>query len=159
MTIAEQIIAYIETQLAKIRLGQQITLHGGGSYTFRTDAGRLVDRNLEYTEHPDDMPSTVLYPGGNTSSVDTDPEPELGMENHTLEISVEGFIESDKAGTEGEWLKADISCALKADLFWGGLIERLVTFNAESAVQVGDKVFTIVKVGLTALYTAPYGSE
>jgi len=159
MTISDLIDAYVKTQLGKIRLGQQITLFNGKVYTFRTDAGRLVDKHLEYTEHPDDLPSCVFYTGKNTSSLDGDPAPELGMENHTLEISIEGFIESDKAGTEGDDLKLDISVALKADPYWGGLIELLQGFETDSVVQVGDITFTIVKIGFNAIYTAPFGSE
>lgn len=159
MTVSDQIDDYLRTQLGKIRVGDHITLFNGQTYIFRTDAGRLVDKHLEYTEHPDDMPSIVFYTGKNTSALDGDPAPELGMENHTLEISVEGFIESDKAGNEGDDLKLDISCALKADPYWGGLIVAMQGFETDSAIQIGEEIFTIVKVGFSALYTSPYGSE
>lgn len=159
MSVSDQIDDYLRAQLGKIRMGQQITMFNGQVYTFRTDAGQLVDKHLEYTEHPDDMPSIVFYTGKNVSSLDGDPAPELGRENHLLEISIEGFIESDKAGTEGDDLKLDISVALKADLYWGGLIELLQGFETDSDIQVGDIIFTIIKVGFTALYTAPFGSE
>lgn len=159
MTRADQIQEYLLAQLAKIRMGQQVILLGGQPYAFRTDAGQLVDTNLEYTEHPDDMPSLVYYPGEKTTNLDRDPAPELGMENHLLPFSIEGFIECDKAGTEAGWLKQDIGCALKADPWFGGLIEVLDNFSADSAIQVGDQVFAIVKVSAQALYTVPYGSE
>lgn len=157
MTIADQIDTYIKTQLAKIRLGQQITLFNGSVYTFQTDAGQLVDKHLEYTEHPDDMPSIVMYTGKNTTVVDDTVE--LGMENHTLEVSLEGFIESDKAGTEGDQLRQDITCVIKADPFFGGLIIELQNFETDQAIQIGDIVFTIVKVSFNVLYTVPFGSE
>ena len=159
MSVSDQIDTYLRAQLGLIRLGQHITLPGGLVYSFRTDAGQLVDKQLEYTEHPDDMPSIVFYTGKNTSSLDGDPAPELGMENHTLEVSVEGFIESDKAGNEGDDLKLDIACALKANPYWGGLIEAMQGFETDSATQIGDVVYTVVKVGFSALYTAPFGSE
>lgn len=159
MTVADQIHQYIEAQLAKIRLGQQITLFGGQAYAFQTDAGQLVDRNLEYTEHPDCMPSLVYYSGSNSTTMDGDPAPDLGMENHLLPFSVEGFIECDKAGAEGRQLVQDISCALKADPWFGGLIERLDSFETDSSIQVGDQIFAIVKVSAQALYTVPFGSE
>jgi hypothetical protein len=159
MTVADQIHEYIKAQLAKIRVGQEITLLGGQAYAFKTDAGALVDTNLEYTEHPDLMPSLVYYPGENTTTMEGAPEPELGMENHLLPFSVEGFISCGKAGTEAEWLKQDISCALKADPWFGGLIEDLSGFTADSSIQLGGEVFAIVKVSAQALYTVPFGSE
>jgi len=157
MTIADQIDTYIKTQLAKIRLGHQITLFNGAVYTCQTDAGQLVDKHMEYTEHPDDMPSIVMYTGKNTTILDDTVE--LGMENHTLEVSLEGFIESDKAGTEGGLLSQDITCAMKADPYFGGLIIELQNYEVDQAIQVGDVVFTIVKVSFNVLYTAPFGSE
>ncbi len=157
MTIADQIDAYLQSQLAKIRSGQTITLFNGQVYTFRTDAGRLVDKHLEYTEHPDDMPSIVFYTGKNTTILDDTVE--LGTENHSQEISVEGFIGSGKAGTEGDNLKLDITCVLKTDPYWSGLIIELRDFVTDSAVQVGDTIFTVVKASFTVIYSAPFGSE
>jgi len=157
MTIADQIDTYLKTQLAKIRTGQTITLFNGTVYTFRTDAGQLVDKHQEYTEHPDDMPSIVIYTGKKTTIVDDTVE--LGMESHSLEVSLEGFIESDKAGTEGDNLKLDITSALKADPWWGGLIQELQNYESNSAVQIGDVVFTEVNISFNALYLAPFGSE
>lgn len=157
MTVADQLDTYIKTQLAKIRLGQNITLFNGTVYSFRTDAGRLVDKHLEYTEHPDDMPSIVFYTGKNTTILDDTVE--LGAENHQLEISVEGFVACDKAGTEGDNLKQDITAAIKADPFWSGLILEIRDFVTDSAVQVGDVVFTVVNAKFSVIYTAPFGSE
>lgn len=159
MSIADQIDTYIKTQLAKIRTGQTITGFLGNVYTFQTDAGQLVDKHLEYTEHPDDMPSIVFYTGKNDTAMDGDVPPELGMENHLQECSIEGFIADDKAGTQGDALKVDISVAIKADPYFGGLIEQFSGFSTDSSVQVGDTVFSIVKVGFSVLYTAPFGSE
>jgi len=159
MSVADQIDSYLKAQLGKVVRGGIIILFGGGTYTFQTDAGQLVDKNLEYTEHPDDMPSLVYFTGRNSTDFASDPQPELGMENHLQELSVEGFIECDKAGTEGDQLKQDISCALKADPFWGGLIEHLESFESNVAIQNGETVFAVVKVSATALYTVPFGSE
>lgn len=159
MSVADQIDTYIKAQLAKIRVGQNITTFLKSTYTFQTDAGQLVDKHLEYTEHPDAMPSLVFYTGKNDSALDGDVAPELGMENHIQEVSIEGFIADDKAGNNGDKLKTDISVAIKADPWFGGLIEQFQGFNTDSAVQVGDTVFSVVKVGFSVLYTAPIGSE
>lgn len=159
MSVAEQIDTYIKTQLEKIRIGQSITTFLNHTYIFQTDAGQLVDKQLEYTEHPDDMPSLVFYTGKNDSALDGDVAPELGMENHIQEISIEGFITDDKAGSEGDKLKNDISVAIKADPWFGGLIEQFQGFSTDSAVQIGDTVFSVVKVGFSVLYTVPVGSE
>jgi hypothetical protein len=156
MSVADQLDTYIRAQLQKILTGQSITLFGGTVYSFRTNAGRLVDKQLEYTEHPDDMPALVFYSGKNTSTTEN---AELGMENHLQEISIEGFIASDKAGTEGDDLRLDIAAAIKADPWWGGLIMDMQGFETDTAIQIGDEVFTVVKVSFTVLYTAPYGSE
>jgi hypothetical protein len=155
MTIAEQIDIYIKAQLQLILTGAVIATRSG-SYTIRTNAGRLVDKQLEYTEHPDDMPALVLYSGKNSSNTDG---AELGTENHLQEISIEGFIACDKAGTEGDDLKADISAVIKADPWFGGLIMDLQNFEADVAIQIGDEVFSVVKVSFTVQYSAPYGSE
>ena len=156
MTVAEQIDAYLKAQLQKIIVGATVPMYRSGDYTFRTGAGRLVDKQLEYTEHPDDMPSIVLYSGKNVSSFE---DAELGMENHLQEISIEGFISCDKAGTEGDDLKNDITAAVKSDPWFGDLILELQNFESDVAIQIGDTVFAVVKVSFTALYTAPYGSE
>ena len=135
MTIAEQIDSYLKQQLQKIAVGATITMLGGAVYTFRTAAGALVDSQMEYTEHPDVMPSIVIYSGKNSSTLE---DAELGMENHLQEISIEGFIESDKAGTEGDYLKSDIAAAIKADPWFAGLITELQNMETDAAVQIGD---------------------
>lgn len=159
MTKADQIDTYIKTQLAKIRVGTTITTFLGDTYTFKTDAGQLVDKHLEYTEHPDAMPGIVFYTGKNDSDLNGDVPPELGMENHLQECSIEGFIADDKAGTQGDALKIDISVAIKADPWFGGLVEQFSGFSTDSAIQVGEEVFSIVRVGFSVLYTTPFGSE
>lgn len=156
MTVADQIDTYLRTQLQKIRTGQTITLFNGMTYAFRTDAGRLVDKQLEYTEHPDDMPALVFYTGKNTSTVE---DAELGMENHLQEVNIEGFIACDKAGTEGDNLKFDITAAIKADPWFSGLLTDMQGFETDAAIQIGDDVFAIVKVSFSVLYTVPFGSE
>lgn len=157
MTIADQIDSYLRTQLAKIRLGASIGLHSGGTYTFQTDAGQQVDKHLEYTEHADIMPSIVFYTGSNAS--DEDETVELGMEKHTLEISIEGFIEDDKAGSQLDALKNDISAAIKADPWFGGLLDQIQGFKSDGSTQVGDTIFSIAKVDFQVVYVAPYGAE
>lgn len=157
MTVSDQIDTYLRAQLAKIRLGSSVALHYGGSYTFQTDAGQQVDKHLEYTEHTDIMPSVVFYTGSNAS--DEDETVELGMEKHTLDISIEGFIEDDKAGSQLDALKNDISAAIKADPWFGGLLDQIQGFKSDGSIQVGDTVFSIAKVDFQAVYTAAYGNE
>lgn len=156
MTIAAEIDAYLKTQLQNILIGQSVKLFNGKTYPFRTNAGRLVDSQLEYTEHPDDMPALVLYSGKNSSSVEG---AELGSENHLQEISIEGFISCDKAGTEGDDLKRDITAVVKADPWFGDLIMGMQGFETDVAIQIGDEVFAVVKVSFTVQYSAPFGSE
>ena len=155
MTMADQIGSYIMAQLALIRLGQTITLFNGSTFAFRTDAGSLVQKQMEYTENPDAFPSLVFYTGKNTVQLSGSPDPELGMENRLQEFSIEGFIECAKDGGAGDWLKSDITVALRADPWWGGLIIDLQNIETESAIQVGDKVFAVVKFSAQALYTVP----
>lgn len=159
MTIADAITVDLLARLAAIRQGNSVTLLTGGVYPYQTDAGQLVDLNLEYTEHPDDMPSLVLYPGTNTSSESGDVPPELGQENHTQEYSIEGFIEDDKAGTNGKLLANDIAAAVKSDPWFGDKVVQLNGFNTSTSTQVGDTVYSIARVGFSVLYAAPYGSE
>jgi hypothetical protein len=159
MRVADQLDAYIAACLRKIIAGQTVTLYGGEIYTFQTSAGAQVDKNLEYTENPDVTPSIVFYTGKNSTHFDGDPEPELGMENHLQELSVEGFIECDKAGTEAECLRQDIVCALRHDPWWGGLIENLESIETDISINIGETVFGIVKFSSSALYTVPFGSE
>jgi hypothetical protein len=156
MSIAEQLDPYVKEQLQKIRIGQNIPIYGLGSYTFRTDAGQLVDKQMEYTEHPNDMPSIVFYSGKHRSTTEG---AELGMEIHQQEISIEGFIACDKAGSEGDDLKADITAAIKSDPWFGSRIDQLLNYETDVAIQVGDAVFSVVKVSFTASYSALYGSE
>ena len=159
MTIAEQIDNYLRTQLEKIHQGQTITMFGGETYTFRTEAGQLVMKNLEYTEHPDDMPSLVFYTGKNSSSVTGDFPAELGMESHLQDVNVEGFIECDKAGTEADDLKTDIAAVIKCDPFLGGLVDLIQDYQSDVAISAGETVYAVVSVKFTAVYQAPYGSE
>lgn len=157
MSVADQIDSYIRERLAMIREGATVSLFGGRSYTFQTDAGQIVDKHLEYTEHPDDMPALAFFTGKNTTIVDDTVE--LGMENHLQEFSIEGFIACDKAGTEGDQLREDLATLRSADPWWGGLILELQNVETDIAIQVGDEVFAIVKFSAAALYTVPFGSE
>ena len=158
MTINEQCDNYLRGQLQRIITGQTITLVTCGlSYAFRTAAGAVVDKNLEYTEHPDDMPALVFFSGRHSSSTDG---AECGMELHTQEYSIEGFIECNKDGDAGDDLRTDITAAVKADPWWGGLLwQELQNFETDVAIQNGDTIFAVVKVSFSAVYAAPYGSE
>lgn len=157
MSIADSIDNYIKTQLEKIQAGRTIARFDASVYTFQTDAGQLVDKELEYTEHPDQMPALVFYTGKNQTIIDDTVE--MGWENHLQEISIEGFVECDKAGTEGDQLAQDITAVLKADPWWGDLILEMQGFETDVAIQVGDTVYAVVQVKFSALYTAPFGSE
>lgn len=157
MSVADQLKSYLRARLEQIRLGNTVALLDGQVYAFQTDAGQQVDLNLEYTEHPDVIPSLVLYTGKNSTVVDETVE--LGMESHLQEFSVEGFIYCDKAGTEAEALRQDISCAIKSDPFCGGLVEELRGAESETAIQIGEEISAVVKFSAQALYTVPFGSE
>lgn len=157
MSIADQIDTYLRSRLSLIRKGASIPLFGDREYSCQTDAGQQVDKNLEYTEHPDILPSVVYYTGPNTTMVDDTVE--LGMENHLQEVSVEGFIECDKAGTEADQLRLDIAAALRGDPWWNGLILELQDIKTDISIQNGEDVFAVVKFSANALYTCPFGSE
>jgi len=157
MTIAASISTYILTKLAAIRLGNTVTMLSGGVYAFKTDGGQLVDLNLEYTEHPDDMPQIVLITGDNSSYIDESCE--LGTENHSQEYSIEGFIADEKDGSQGQLLANDIAAAIKSDPWMGGLINMLQGFKVATSTHVGDEIFSIAQISFSAVYVAPYGSE
>jgi hypothetical protein len=167
MSVADQIDDYLRAQLEKIRQGGTVTLFGGQVYTFKTDAGQLVDKNLEYAEHPDDRPMIAFFTGKNQTIIDDTVE--CGMENHLQDISVFGAIACDKAGTEAALLVNDLSAALKADPWFGGLIDEIQGFEVDVDIQISDTtaedeeadpaVYAIVSAKFSALYTCLYGSE
>lgn len=158
MTKSDQIDSYIRARLALIRAGQTVTLWDGTTYTFATDAGASVYKQQEYTEDLT-QPFLVFYTGKNSVSFDGDPAPELGYENHLQECGVEGEIADTKNGAMGDALKADIAAALRGDYTLGGIAENIIGWESDSAVQIGEGVFSQVACKFTVLYTAPYGSE
>jgi hypothetical protein len=157
MTHADQLFEYIAARLGLIREGQTINLFDRSFYTFQTSAGQQVDKNLEYTEVPDILPEICFYTGRNITIVDDSVE--LGMEKHIQEFSVEGFIECDRAGTEGNNLRADISTTLRGDPWWDGLIQELQNIETDVVIENGDPVYAMVKFSASAVYIVPYGSE
>lgn len=157
MTIAAAITMYILGKLATIRTGNTVAMLSGGIYPYKTDAGQLVDVNLEYTEHPDDLPQLVLYPGDNSSYIDESCE--LGTENHSQEYIIEGFIADDKGGDQGRALANDIAAAIKSDPWMGERISMLQNFKSSTSTHVGETVFSIAQISFSAVYVAPYGSE
>jgi hypothetical protein len=157
MTISSRIDSYLKTLLEQIIEGSAVTTWGGVSYIIQTDAGRLVDKGLEYTEHPDAMPSLVYYLGKNRTVLDESVC--LENEHHELEISIEGFISDDKAGLQAEALQTDLAVVIKKDPCFGGLLMQMRDYSSEASTQIGDSVFSVVKVAFTAVYAAPFGSE
>lgn len=157
MTVASQITSYLQTQLEKIILGNSTTNYRGSSYTFQTNAGAQVSINQEYTEHSDIMPQLVLISSKNNTQFDG--EVELGMENHQLDISIEGMIADDRSGAEGDKLIQDVITVVKQDPYFGDLVLELNSFATESTINVADEIVSFIKISFTALYTVPFGSE
>lgn len=150
MTVQAQIDAYIAALLATIT-----TVNG-----YQTDAGAAVYKDLEYTVHPDVMPSIAWFPGEMQSGVEVGPvPPEMGETNHSYPMSWEGFIADTLDGAEGRKLKADLIKELYADFRFGGLIEIIDSCKSSVAVQAGDEIFSIVQVSFTIYYTTPFGQE
>lgn len=156
MTVSSQIIAHIAARLALIRAGSQISRYRSASYTFKTSAGERVCLNSEIGEYSEELPVVALFPGTIASSLEG---AELGMQISTLGFTIGGEIESDKAGTEGNDLLTDITATIKADPWFGGLIDEIHDWTGEVSVQVGERVSAIVKITFTVTYTVPYGSE
>lgn len=150
MTIQAQIDTYIAALLATI------TIVNG----YQTAAGAAVYKELEYTAHPDVMPSIAWFPGELQSGVEVGPvPPEMGEQNHMYPMSWEGFIADDLDGAEGRKLKADLIKALYSDFRFGGLVEVIDSQKSSVAVQTGDDIFSLVQVSFTIFYVTPYGQE
>lgn len=150
MTVQNQIDTYIANLLATI------TIANG----YQTDAGGSVYKELEYTAHPDVMPSIAWFPGDLQSGVEVGPvPPEMGETNHMYPISWEGFIADDLDGFEGRKLKADFIKALYSDCRFGGLVEVIDSCKTSTAVQKGDETFSIVQCSFTIFYVTPFGQE
>lgn len=150
MTVQAQIDAYISALLATI------TVANG----YQTDAGASVYKELEYTAHPDIMPSLAWFPGDLQTGVEVGPvPPEMGEINHQYPMSWEGFIADDLDGAAGRKLKADLVKALFSDYRFGGLIEIIDSCKSSVATQKGDGTFSIVQVSFTIFYVTPFGQE
>lgn len=150
MTVQEQTDNFIAALLATIT-----TANG-----YQTNAGAAVYKNLEYTAHPDVMPSIAWFPGDLQSGVDVGPVPaEMGETNHQYPMSWEGFISDTLDGAAGRKLKADLVKALFADPRFGGLIDTIDSCKSSVAVQAGDEIFSIVQVSFTIYYVTPFGLE
>ena len=150
MTKQAQIDSYIAALLATI------TVANG----YQTNAGAAVYKELEYTAHPDVMPSIAWFPGELQSGVEIGPvPPEMGETNHSYPMSWEGFISDTLDGAAGRALKADLVKALYADWRFGGLIEIIDSCKTSVAVQAGDDIFSIVQLSFTIYYTTPFGQE
>jgi len=127
---------------------------------YNTDAGQRVWKNQEYQTAPPEKPCIILYPGDIDDSLDGDPAPSQGEENHLLPFTVEGMIADDEAGTQGELLRQDILKALKADMFFGGLTEGFSGGQSSSATveDAGEEGFLgHVVVNATLLYVTLFG--
>jgi hypothetical protein len=148
MTRRDQIIIRLEQVLTGI------TKAGG----YNTDAGLSVHRELQYTEHPDVMPSIAWFGGECVSGNDGDVPPSMGEENHLWAISIEGFIPDDLNGAAGESLRTDIVRAIRSDYTLAGLCEPIENIRSSVAVSAGDDIFSTVQVGMTIFYVTAYGA-
>lgn len=150
MTKQDQIDSYISALL------KSITIANG----YQTDAGASVFKELEYTAHPDAMPSIAWFPGDLQSGVEIGPvPPEMGEQNHLYPMSWEGFIADNLDGSEGRKLKSDMVKALYSDTRFGGLVEIIDSCKSSVAAQAGDDVFSLVQVSFTIFYVTPFGQE
>lgn len=139
------------------RLGQ-IAVAGG----YRTDAGARVWKNLEYQVSPPEKPCLIYYPGEISDSLDGETPPALGEENHTLPVTIEGFIADTERGDQGELLRQDVLQALKLDPYFNGLAEGFEgQIRSSSRVEdAGDEGFLgFVTVDFSVFYVTPYGGE
>ena len=126
---------------------------------YNTDAGLHVYRELQYTEHPDVMPSICWFGGESTSGNDGDVPPCMGETNHLWPISIEGFISDDLDGAEGEKLRQDIEKALWSDVTLSGLCEPIESMRSSVSVSAGDDIFGMVKTDLTIFYVTARGAD
>ena len=127
---------------------------------FNTDAGIRVWQNQEYMTANPVKPCIILYPGEVDDSLDGDPPPSQGEENHLLPIMVEGMIKDDEAGSQGSLLRQDIVKALKADPFFDGLSDGFSGGFSSSAIveDAGEDGFLgRVEVNAILLYVTLYG--
>jgi len=108
MSTAAAILDALETAL------RGITISNG----YRTDAGCLVYRNMEYSTATQERPFLVVWPGENKTSFEDAVDDE---QNHLFTIKVEGIIDDDERGTSGGLLAADLAQRLWQDRTFGQL--------------------------------------
>ncbi len=127
---------------------------------YNTDAGLKVWRQHEYMTEDPEKPCIILFPGEVTDSLDGDPAPSQGEENHLLPFKIEAFIADDAAGAQGSKLRQDIVKALKVDQYLGGLSEGYdgsVTSNS-TVERAGNNGFLgFVEINATLLYVTLFG--
>lgn len=161
MSLYDDVLASIETALRRIR-----TTNG-----FRTNAGLLVWKNLEYETAPPDLPCVIYYPGQVSDTVEGEVPPSQGEENHYLPIKIDGVIRDTERGDKAEALRQDILAALKADPYFGGLTEGFSegmtsSSRIEPAAEASDRdnageggFLGFVEVNATIFYVTTYGGE
>ncbi|TLM66014.1 MAG: hypothetical protein FDZ69_07475 [Deltaproteobacteria bacterium] len=152
MSRLSDIIEAVETALQGIKQ----------SAGYHTDAGYHVHLRREFQLSPPDKPALILWPGDVTDSLDGDPAPSQGEENHLLPIEIEGYIDTDERGEAAENLRQDILKALKADQYFGGLTEGY-SGNTSSTVEVEEAgeegLLGHVQVKATIFFVTGYGEE
>jgi hypothetical protein len=152
MSRYDDILAALATLLGTIRVFN----------SYQTDGGLHVHKNLEYQTAPADTPCIIYYPGDVTDSLDGDPPPSNGEENHTFPVRIEGIISDTERGDQGELLRIDILRALKSDRLLGGLTEgHGSSISSSSAIEdAGDQGFLgFVQVDLAIHYVTLYGEQ
>lgn len=149
MTIRDQILTALTLALAGIRVANG----------YQTEAGARIWVNLEYQTAPPDKPCLILYPGEVTDSVDGDAPASLGEENHSLALSVEGFIADSESGAQAEALRQDVVKALKLDPWCGGYADGFGGFTSSARVEDAgeDGLLGFAKIDFTVNYATPYG--
>lgn len=160
MTKKEQIETSILDLLAGIRLGNSIVVSDNNTYSYQTDAGLNVFREIEYTENPD-INTFIAAFYGEHSTYSSGPEGvPFGYEHHDFSITIEGMIPDDKAGTAGEKLRRDICQTVRSSLFCAGLLLQYpIGLTSSSVVNQGEDVFSGVKVSFSVKYRTLKGAE
>jgi len=137
-------------------------LEGIDFTSYDTGAGLAVFTNLEYQTEPPDSPCLIVMTGDIIDTLDSDPQPSNGEENHLLPLEIEGFIDDEADGNRGQALRQDILKALKTDPYFSGLTEGWSGAIESSAAifDAGERGFrSQVQIRATVFYVTPYGGN
>lgn len=158
MSKYDDILAALEARLGQVQLANG----------YRTDAGLRVWKNLEYQTAAPELPCLMYSPGDLSDSLEGDPPPSQGEENHFLPLKIDGVIRDTERGDQAEALKQDILQALKTDPYFGSLTEGFegpVTSSAKTLAAadtegLADEGFLgFAEVSFSLFYVTAYGAQ